>query len=322
MISLFGNEKKEPTLLERLKQSVTKTRTELSARVEQLLTGDRPVDPTLLKQLETALLSADIGTRTTREVISAMRDQVNEHKLEGATALKGALKEQIRAILAAPASQGNGNGASSASASTPPPRVLFVVGVNGTGKTTTIGKLANRLKKDGASVMLCAADTFRAAAIEQLEVWGKRSGAEVIKQKSGADPSAVIFDALSAARARSADLVIVDTAGRLHNKANLMAELDKMKRTASKVVPGAPHDVLLVLDATTGQNGLNQAREFWSTAGVTGIVLTKLDGTAKGGIVIAIARELNLPIRYVGTGEQIDDLVPFDAQTYVDSLFD
>jgi fused signal recognition particle receptor len=325
MISLFGNEKKEPTLLERLKQSVTKTRTELAARVEQLLTGDRPVDPALLKQLETALLSADIGTRTTREVIASMRQQVTEHKLEGSAQLKRVLKDQIRAILVAPAAaQANGNGSASAAASAavPAPRVLFVVGVNGTGKTTTIGKLANRLKKDSADVMLCAADTFRAAAIEQLEVWGRRSGAEVIKQKSGADPSAVIFDALSAARARSADLVIVDTAGRLHNKSNLMAELDKMKRTAAKVIPGAPHDVLLVLDATTGQNGLNQAREFWSTAGVTGIVLTKLDGTAKGGIVIAIARELNLPIRYVGTGEQIDDLVPFDAQTYVDSLFD
>ncbi len=320
MITLFGNEKREPTLLERLKQSVTKTRTELSARVEQLLTGDRPVDPELLKQLETALLGADIGTRTTREVIAAMREQVNQHKLEGSAALKTALKDQIRAILVAPAgAQSNGNGTGAAA---PAPRVVFVVGVNGTGKTTTIGKLANRLKKEGASVMLCAADTFRAAAVEQLEVWGRRSDVEVIKQKSGADPSAVIFDALSAARARGVDLVIVDTAGRLHTKSNLMAELDKMKRTAAKVVPGAPHDVLLVLDATTGQNGLNQAREFWSTAGVTGIVLTKLDGTAKGGIVVAIARELNLPIRYVGTGEQIDDLVPFDAQTYVDSLFD
>lgn len=319
MITLFGNEKKEPTLLERLKQSVTKTRTELSARVEQLLTGDRPVDPELLRQLENALLGADIGTRTTREVIAAMREQVNQHKLEGSAALKAALKDQIRAILIAPAAHANGNGNNSSAAA---PRVMFVVGVNGTGKTTTIGKLANRLKKEGASVMLCAADTFRAAAIEQLEVWGRRSDVEVIKQKSGADPSAVIFDALSAARARAVDLVVVDTAGRLHTKSNLMAELDKMKRTAAKVIPGAPHDVLLVLDATTGQNGLNQAREFWSTAGVTGIVLTKLDGTAKGGIVVAIVRELNLPIRYVGTGEQIDDLVPFDAQTYVDSLFD
>ncbi len=324
MISLFG--KSEPTLLDRLKQSVSKTRTELAARVEQILTGDRPVDPELLKQLETALLSADMGVRTTREVLAALRQQVNEHKLVDAAELKKSLKNEILKILTAPTAGSNGQAVAGASqnvaSQTPAPRVLFVVGVNGTGKTTTIGKLANRLKNDGATVVLCAADTFRAAAIEQLEVWARRSGVEIIKQKSGADPSAVIFDALSAATARSADIVIVDTAGRLHTKSNLMAELDKMKRTAAKVVPGAPHDVFLVLDATTGQNGLNQAREFWSHAGVTGIVLTKLDGTAKGGIVVAIARELNLPIRFVGTGEQINDLVPFDAQTYVNSLFD
>ncbi len=317
MITLFGheNEKKEPSLLERLKQSVSKTRTELAARVEQLLTGDRPVDPELLRQLENALLSADIGVRTTKEIIIALRQQVNEHKLADASDLKRELKNQVLKILTAPA-------ASFAATNNAPTLVLFVVGVNGTGKTTTIGKLANRLKKAGATVVLCAADTFRAAAIEQLEVWAKRTGAELIKQKSGSDPSAVIFDALTAAQNRHADIVIVDTAGRLHTKSNLMAELDKMKRTAAKIIPGAPHDVFLVLDATTGQNGLNQAREFWSQAGVTGIVLTKLDGTAKGGIVVAIARELNLPIRFVGTGEQLDDLVPFDAQTYVNSLFD
>ena len=313
MISLFG--KPEPTLLERLKESVSKTRTELAARVEQILTGDRPVDPELLRQLELALLSADIGVRTTKEILAALREQVNQHKLEGSAALRQELKNQVLKILNAPASAASPNGI-------PAPRVIFVVGVNGTGKTTTIGKLANRLKHEGASVLLGAADTFRAAAIEQLEVWGRRSGNEVIKQKSGADPSAVIFDALSAAKSRHADVVIVDTAGRLHTKSNLMTELEKMKRVAAKVIPGAPHDVLLVLDATTGQNGLNQAREFWSYAGVTGIVLTKLDGTAKGGIVVAIARELNLPIRFVGTGEKIDDLVPFDASTYVNSLFD
>ena len=305
----------EPTLLERLKDSVGKTRTELAAKVEQILTGDRPVDPELLKQLESALLSADIGVRTTKEILAALRQQVNEHKLTEAKDLKRELKNQVLKILTAPALNSDGKVTSS-------PRVLFVVGVNGTGKTTTIGKLANRLKKEGASVLLCAADTFRAAAIEQLEVWGRRAAVEVIKQKSGADPSAVIFDALTAAAARGTDAVIVDTAGRLHTKSNLMTELEKMKRTAAKIVPGAPHDVLLVLDATTGQNGLNQAREFWSHAGVTGIVLTKLDGTAKGGIVVAITRELNLPIRFVGTGEKIDDLVPFDAQTYVNSLFD
>jgi fused signal recognition particle receptor len=313
MITLFG--KPEPTLLERLKGSVGKTRTELAARVEQLMTGSRPVDPELLKQLEAALLSADIGVRTTKEVLAALRQQVNEHKLDSAAQLKSELKRQILTILEAPAGHSDGQAA-------PPPRVIFVVGVNGTGKTTTIGKLSNRLKKEGANVILCAADTFRAAAIEQLEAWGRRSGVEVVKQKSGADPAAVIFDGLSAAKARAADVVIVDTAGRLHTKSNLMAELEKMKRTSAKLVPGAPHDVLLVLDATTGQNGLNQAREFWSHAGVTGIVLTKLDGTAKGGIVVAITRELHLPIRFVGTGEQIDDLVPFDAETYVNSLFD
>jgi fused signal recognition particle receptor len=313
MISLFG--KPEPTLLERLKESVSKTRTELAAKVEQILTGDRPVDPEVLAKLEAALLSADIGVRTTREVLAALRAQVNEHKLEGASALKQELKHQIVKILAAPVTSENGAG-------TAAPRVIFVVGVNGTGKTTTIGKLASRLKSEGRSVILCAADTFRAAAIEQLEVWARRSSLDLIKQKPGADPASVVFDALTAAKSRGAEVVIVDTAGRLHTKSNLMAELEKMKRTAGKIVPGAPHDVLLVLDATTGQNGLTQAREFTSHAGVTGIVLTKLDGTAKGGIVVAISRELGLPIRFVGTGEQIDDLVPFDAQTYANSLFD
>jgi fused signal recognition particle receptor len=235
MISLFGPP--EPTLLERLKDSVSKTRTELAAQVEQILTGNRPVDPELLKHLEVALLSADIGVRTTKEVLATLRQQVNEHKLTETAELKKELKRQIVKILQAPAthSDGNGTGVSPELAKVTP-RVIFVVGVNGTGKTTTIGKLTNRLKKEGASVVLCAADTFRAAAIEQLEVWAHRSGVEVIKQKPGADPSAVVFDAISSARAHSADVVIVDTAGRLHTKSNLMAELDKMKRTAAKIV--------------------------------------------------------------------------------------
>jgi fused signal recognition particle receptor len=204
---------------------------------------------------------------------------------------------------------------------TEPPAVVVVVGVNGSGKTTTIGKLANRYKEEGRSVLLCAADTFRAAAIEQLQVWGARTSTDVIRQSAGADPSAVLFDALQAAKARKVDYVIVDTAGRLHTKANLMAELEKMRRTAAKVVPGSPHEVLLVLDATTGQNGLEQARRFTESSGVTGIVLTKLDGTAKGGIVVAIARELNLPIRYIGVGEQAGDLLPFEPDKFIASLF-
>ena len=203
-----------------------------------------------------------------------------------------------------------------------PPAVVMVVGVNGAGKTTTIGKLAQRYKTEGRSVLLCAADTFRAAAIEQLEIWGDRTATEVIRQKPGADPSAVLFDAVQAARARKIDYVIVDTAGRLQTKTNLMAELEKMRRTAARVIPGAPHEVLLILDATTGQNGLEQARKFTETSGVTGIVLTKLDGTAKGGVVIPIARELNLPIRYIGVGEKVDDLLPFDPEKYIQSIFE
>jgi fused signal recognition particle receptor len=313
MITLFG--KPEPTLLERLKESVVKTRTELSAKVEQLLTGDRPVDPALLHELESALLGADIGVATTREILASLRQQVNEHKLVAAADLKREIKKHIVRTLETPKRAGD-------QAAGEAPRVIFIVGVNGVGKTTTIGKLAHRYQQEKRSVVLAAGDTFRAAAIEQLEVWARRAAVELIKQKPGADPAAVVFDALSGARARAADVVIVDTAGRLHTKSNLMAELEKMKRTASKLVAGAPHEMLLVMDATTGQNGLNQAREFTSHVGVTGIVLTKLDGTAKGGIVVAIARELGLPIRFVGTGEQIDDLVPFDATTYVNSLFD
>lgn len=310
-------EKSGGSLLDRFKKSVAKTRSEFSARVEQLLTGNRPVDPELLAKLEAALLTADIGVATTKEVLTALRRQVTEQKLSGTEPLKQELKNQLVRILAVSppaAAKNNGEPAS--------PRVIFVVGVNGTGKTTTIGKLAHRLKSEGRSVMLCAADTFRAAAIEQLEVWSRRAEVEISKQKAGSDPAAVVFDGISAARAKGADAVIVDTAGRLHTKSNLMAELEKMKRTAAKIVPGAPHEILLVMDATTGQNGLSQAREFTGHVRVTGIVLTKLDGTAKGGIVVAISRELGLPIRYVGTGEQIDDLVPFDAQTYVNSLFD
>ena len=322
MISLFGKpEKVEPSFLEKLKASVTKTKAALSETVDNIFLGEKQIDPAALKHLETALLSADLGVKTTREILDSVREKMDRNALSDTSQLKREIKSHVTRILQSATGiqkdlgASNGNGGKE-------PRVIFIVGVNGAGKTTSIGKLANRLRQQNLNVVLCAADTFRAAAIEQLEIWAHRNGVEVIKQKSGSDPAAVVFDAMAAAKARNADVVLVDTAGRLHTKSNLMAELEKMKRTAAKVIPGAPHDVLLVMDATTGQNGLAQAREFTGAVGVTGIVLTKLDGTAKGGIVVAISRELGLPIRFVGTGEQINDMVPFDPETYASSLFD
>lgn len=315
MITLFG--KPEPTLVERLKESVSKTKTALADTIDNVTKGGRQIDPSVLKDLENALLSADLGVKTTREILDSVKEQISRNSLSNSEQLKKEIKAHVFRALNVYGNTPTLAGASNGN----DPRVIFIVGVNGAGKTTSIGKLANRLRHDGRSVVLCAADTFRAAAIEQLEIWAQRNAVEVIKQKSGADPAAVVYDAMAAAKARNVDAVIVDTAGRLHTKFNLMSELEKMKRTAGKVIPGAPHDILLVLDATTGQNGLAQAREFTSTVGVTGIILTKLDGTAKGGIVVAISRELGLPIRFVGTGEKITDLVPFDAQTYADSLF-
>jgi fused signal recognition particle receptor len=323
MISLFGKpektEKAEPSLLDRLKASVTKTKAALSETVDNIFLGEKKIDPAALKHLESALLSADLGVKTTREILDSVKDQMDRHALSDTAQLKREIKSHVVRILQSPNGMQNDLGAANGSNE---PRVIFIVGVNGAGKTTSIGKLANRLRQQNLNVVLCAADTFRAAAIEQLEVWARRNGIEVIKQESGSDPAAVVFDAMAAAKARNADVVLVDTAGRLHTKSNLMAELEKMKRTAAKVIPGAPHDVLLVMDATTGQNGLAQAREFTGAVRVTGIILTKLDGTAKGGIVVAISRELGLPIRFVGTGEQINDMVPFDAETYASSLFD
>jgi fused signal recognition particle receptor len=317
MLSIFN--KNEESLLDRLKQSVSKTRSQITAKVQDLVVGEKKIGSELLTRLENALLAADIGPKTTHQILEAVRQKLNRHVLNSTTDLKAELRNQLLYVLRTVPKGPNG---SSSASQEPRPHVIFVIGVNGTGKTTTIGKLAHRLRQDGRSVVLAAGDTFRAAAIEQLAIWAARTGAEFIKTKSGGDPAAVVYDALSAACARKADVVIVDTAGRLHTKSNLMAELDKMKRTAARVVPGAPHDVLLVLDATTGQNGLSQAREFAVNAGVTGIVLTKLDGTAKGGIVVAITRELGLPVQYVGTGESMEDLVPFDAETFVSSLFD
>jgi fused signal recognition particle receptor len=323
MFSIFKkDDEKKPaegaSLLDRLKQSISKTRTQIVTKVEDLVSGEKKIDSELLTKLENALLAADLGPRTTHQILEAVRQKMERHRLSSAAELKAELKNQLLyALRTIPSPNGK-----SANASESKPRVIFVVGVNGTGKTTTIGKLAHRLRESGKNVVLAAGDTFRAAAIEQLAIWATRTGSEIVKTKSGGDPAAVVYDALASARARNADIVIVDTAGRLHTKSNLMAELEKMKRTAAKVIAGAPHEVLLVMDATTGQNGLAQAREFTATAGVTGIVLTKLDGTAKGGIVVAITRELGLPVQYVGTGESIEDLVPFDAETFVISLFE
>ena len=312
--TLFGSVEQEPTLLERLKTGVEKTRSGLVSRLEDTLAGRKEIDADLLDELEYTLISADIGVRTTEEILERIRQRVDRRLIGDATELKGLIREYLLEVLQASERP--------MLRVSEPPAVVMVVGVNGSGKTTTIGKLAQRYKGENRSVLLCAADTFRAAAIEQLEIWGQRTATDVIRQKSGADPSAVMFDALQAARARKIDYVIVDTAGRLQTKTNLMAELEKMRRTASRVVPDAPHEVLLVLDATTGQNGLEQARKFTETSGVTGIVLTKLDGTAKGGVVVAIARELNLPIRYVGIGEKADDLLPFEPERFIESLFE
>ena len=312
--TLFGSVEQEPSLLEKLKSGVEKTRAGLVSALDGALHGKREIDADLLDALEFTLISADIGVRTTDEILDRIRERVGRHQLSDAAELKGLIREHLLEILAA-SERAPAHVAA-------PPAVILVVGVNGSGKTTTIGKLAARFKAERRSVLLCAADTFRAAAIEQLEIWGTRTGSPVIRQNAGSDPSAVLFDALNAARARKTDYVIVDTAGRLQTKENLMLELQKMTRTARKVIPDAPHEVLLVLDATTGQNGLEQARKFTETSGVTGIVLAKLDGTAKGGIVIAIARELNLPIRYIGVGEKISDLLPFDAEKFIQSLFE
>jgi fused signal recognition particle receptor len=311
--TLFGSVPTEPDLLDRLKAGIQKTRSGLVDRLEDVLSGKKEIDADLLDELEYTLITADLGVRTVEDILERIRQRVDRRLAGDPTEIRALIREQLLEVLRA--------------SETPirvvatPPAVVMVVGVNGAGKTTTIGKLAHRFLGEGRKVLLCAADTFRAAAIEQLEVWAQRAAVDMIRQKTGADPSAVVFDALQAAKARGVDYVIVDTAGRLHTKENLMAELEKMRRTCQRVVPGSPHEVWLVLDATTGQNGVEQARKFTESAGVTGILLTKLDGTAKGGVVVAIARELNLPIRFIGVGEKIDDLLPFDPESFVESLF-
>jgi fused signal recognition particle receptor len=307
-----GPEEKKSGFFGRMREAVTRTRESFSSKIEGIVAMTRQVDERDLEDLEAALITSDIGVQTTTEIIEALRDRARRQAIEGGAELRDLLKGQLIAILSAPKA--------ATAAPQAPPRVIFLVGVNGTGKTTTSGKLAAWSRAQNRTVLLCAADTFRAAAIEQLEIWASRSGVEMIKTKQGGDPAAVLYDAISAAKARNIDDLYVDTAGRLHTKTGLMDELEKMRRTAQRLVPDAPHEVLLIMDATTGQNGLQQARLFTQSAGVTGIVLAKLDGTAKGGIAVAIARELNLPVRFVGVGEKMSDLLEFSPEAFVDGL--
>ncbi len=324
--SLFGKretptpdpEQQEPVaprgLLDRMKQAVTRTRESFTNSIASVVALTREVDEASLDDLELALLACDIGSTTTNEIITTLRDRALRHGISDGAQLKQQLKSEILRIL--------NSVDKPIHYPTIPPEVIMMVGVNGTGKTTTSGKLAALYRREGKTVLLCAADTFRAAAIEQLEVWAQRSSVDLIKTRQGGDPSAALFDALTAAKARATGALLVDTAGRLHTKTDLMKELDKMRRTAERLLPGAPHQTLLVIDATTGQNGLQQARLFTEAAHVTGIVLTKLDGSAKGGIVVAIAHELGLPVRYAGVGEKLEDIIPFDATAFVNSLLD
>jgi fused signal recognition particle receptor len=312
LISLFNTPEPKPGLLDRMKEAVSRTRDSLQERMDDLLTLTRPVDETALEELENTLIASDVGVATAQEIIASLRQQSSRQQIQDGAELRRLLKaEMLRILESVPRPQRN---------SGTRPHVVLMVGVNGAGKTTTTGKLAAWYCEQNQSVLLCAGDTFRAAAIEQLEVWSERAGVEMIRTRQGGDPSAALFDSLKSAQARNTDVLIVDTAGRLHTKANLMAELDKIRRTAQRFLPDAPHETLLVMDATTGQNGLQQARLFTDSAAVSGIVLTKLDGTAKGGVVIAIARELGLPVCYVGIGEKMGDLIPFDASAFVESL--
>ena len=299
---------------DRMKQAVTRTRESLSESISSVVALTREVDEASLTSLEPMLLAADIGSATTAIIMENLRQRALRTGISSGAELQQLLKQELKQIL-------DGVARPIQHPATPP-EVIMMVGVNGTGKTTTTGKLAAFYRNQGRSVLLCAADTFRAAAIEQLEVWAQRSDVPLIKTKQGGDPSAALYDACTAAKARNIDILIADTAGRLHTKTDLMKELDKMRRTAQKLVPGAPHQTFLVMDATTGQNGLQQARLFTEAARVTGIVLTKLDGTAKGGIVLAIATELKLPVIYAGVGEKIEDIIPFDSTSFIDSLLD
>lgn len=305
--------------LSKFKEGLAKTRSGLVEKVARLVTTKPTIDNEVLNQLDEILIAADVGLDATAAIVEAIRKRVKEERYASSRELERLLKDEIERQFSA-----NGLPANLAPSQEElqKPFVIMVVGINGVGKTTSIGKLAHRYVSDGKSVMIAAADTFRAAANEQLDIWARRAGAESVKQTHGSDPAAVAFDAVKAASARGLDVVIIDTAGRLHTKVNLMEELKKIKRVIQKLNQSAPHEVLLVIDASTGQNGLQQAKQFGSAVGVTGLILTKLDGTAKGGIVLAITREMSIPVKYVGLGEEIDDLQPFDKHVFVDAMFE
>ena len=312
---MFGkNNNKDKSVFDRLRQGLSKTRSSLTGRLDRLILGEKEIDEELLEELEEILFTSDLGVTATRELIDLVRVGVMRKELDNPERLKDALRDTILRFLDVQEVEYNRPALGE-------PMIIMVVGVNGVGKTTTIGKAAHLYIEQGKKAMLVAADTFRAAAIEQLIIWGERVGADVIRQNQGADPSAVVFDAINAAMARKIDVLLIDTAGRLHTKINLMDELQKIHHTAGKRLLGAPHQVWLVLDATTGQNAISQADMFHKTLGITDIILTKLDGTAKGGIVVGISRQLGIPIRYIGIGEKIDDLRPFDAKDFVDAIF-
>lgn len=303
----------------KLKDGLTKTRSSLFSKVATLVSAKSVIDDEMLGRLEEILISGDVGVATTLMILDNIKKRVKQEKIESSDQLTSLLKDEISGVLHV---KGSPSAAEILLPPAPRPYVVMVVGVNGGGKTTTIGKLANMYREQGHRVIVGAADTFRAAANEQLEIWAQRAGVEIIRQAHGADPASVAFDSLSSAIARQADVVIIDTAGRLHTKVNLMEELKKIRRVLGKRLPGAPHEVLLVLDATTGQNALQQVKQFSSAVEVTGLVLTKLDGTAKGGIVLAISSEMKVPVKFIGVGEQIDDLQAFDRMAFVDALFE
>jgi len=308
--------KQADSVTEKFKQGLAKTRDSFAGRVNDLIARYRKVDEEFFEELEEILISADVGVTTVMELVDELKMEVKRRNIQDPQEMQAVISEKLVEIY-----RGDDDKPAELNIQENGLTVILFVGVNGVGKTTTIGKLAHKLKSEGKTVMLAAGDTFRAGAIEQLEVWGERVGAEVIKQTAGSDPAAVIYDAIQAAKARGVDVLLCDTAGRLQNKVNLMKELEKVKRVIEREIPGAPHEVLLVLDATTGQNAMSQAKTFKEATDVTGIVLTKLDGTAKGGIVLAIRNELCIPVKFVGLGEKVDDLQPFDPERYVYGLF-